>query len=87
VLPSPFLRSIYAPTFFACALTFAQRFFDASPWSNDKFRVADKPPETRRKEPESETGAPDKANAMPRYASLRKLFSTVLVWDCVGLGQ
>src|ERR1035438_8265540 len=47
----------------------------------------DKPPETRRKEPESETGAPDKANAMPRYASLRKLFSTVLAWDCVGLGQ
>jgi hypothetical protein len=28
VLPSPFLRSSYAPTFFACFITFAHRFFD-----------------------------------------------------------
>jgi hypothetical protein len=29
VLPSPFLRSSYAPTLFAFALTFAHRFFAA----------------------------------------------------------
>jgi hypothetical protein len=34
MLPSPFLRSSYAPISLACALTFTQRLFDAVGFSN-----------------------------------------------------